>query len=218
MSSTGSIGERHFTKSGMKTFSSRPQEKSIRLEFSHKIYTHILKEMESKLSKFVRSKSVSYEAYLDHVNLRQRQHEKNTVFLNVHTPDYDALSCQVPRSFNCPHQHFLAKSPFRKNEDNHEPDASGGNTRSDKGWNIFLAKVTFRYLCNQKLTPFWTKIKNSWRRIRQNCAQSILASHYYGIKSSFLMSVFLLGPLIFQIYQKWRSIKKADSEPSRART
>jgi hypothetical protein len=54
----------------------------------------INKEMESKLAKFVRSKSVSYEAYLDHVNLRQRQHEKNTVFLNVHTPDYDALSCQ----------------------------------------------------------------------------------------------------------------------------
>jgi hypothetical protein len=133
MSSTGSIGGRHFTKSGMKTFSYPPQEKSIRLEFSYKIYTHIAKEMESKLAKFVRSKSVSYEAYLDHVNLRQRQHEKNTVFLNVHTPDYDALSCQVPRSFNCPHQHFLAKSPFRKNEDNHEPDASSWNTRSDKG-------------------------------------------------------------------------------------
>jgi len=54
----------------------------------------INKEMESKLAKFACCKSVSYEAYLDHVNLRQRQHEKNTVFLNVHTPDYDALSCQ----------------------------------------------------------------------------------------------------------------------------
>lgn len=54
----------------------------------------IYKEMESKLPKFARSKSVCYEAYLDHVNLRQRQHDKNTVFLNVHTPDYDALSCQ----------------------------------------------------------------------------------------------------------------------------
>jgi len=90
------------------------------------------KEMESKLAKFARSKSVCYEAYLDHVNLRQRQHEKNTVFLNVHTPDYDALSCQVQRIFNRPHQHFLAKSPFRKNEDNHEPNTSSGYSRSGR--------------------------------------------------------------------------------------
>jgi len=99
--------------------------------------------MESKLPKFARSKSVCYEAYLDHVNLRQRQHDKNTVFLNVHTPDYDALSCQVPRSFNRPHQQFLAKSSFRKNEVNNEPDTSSGHTRSDKGCNISFKRYRF---------------------------------------------------------------------------
>ncbi|CAG5112278.1 Oidioi.mRNA.OKI2018_I69.chr2.g6508.t1.cds [Oikopleura dioica] len=54
----------------------------------------INKQVVGKLAQFARAKSASYEAYLDHVNLRQQQHEKNTVFLNVHTPDYDALSCQ----------------------------------------------------------------------------------------------------------------------------
>ena len=95
-----------------------------------------------KLAQFARAKSASYEAYLDHVNLRQQQHEKNTVFLNVHTPDYDALSCQVPRNsataaflkFFKIAYFFLAQGPLRKSQEYDEPDASFKNTQFDMGY------------------------------------------------------------------------------------